>query len=161
MYASVCVCSLGVPSQTVSRCVMIHLLQNLNNRLICLLPCRTVTSYALTSKETLSKILCSFFILCNEIGLFQNDDRHRWDCFSQAALLRCFLESVPPLIRASHRLSNYNALWLVEPPQAKGKGKGCRIHHTVYHRSLSEGDKTGISAIVYEETDNHYSTMLD
>ena len=93
----------------------------------------------------------------------------------QGARLRCFTKWVLPLIRASHRLSNCEALWLVEPHpalssatatpdqvvQAKGKGKGCKIDHTFYHRSLKEEDKNGISAIIMEETRWHYDTMFE
>ena len=126
-----------------------------------MLPCRSLTSYALTSKEKLTQILCSFFLVGNEIGLFQNDP-HGWECLAQGARLRCFIEWVPPLIRASHRLSNYKALWLVEPHpagQAKGKGKGCKIDHTFYHTSLKDEDKKGISMIIKEEAGRHYLTL--
>ena len=110
----------------------------------------------------------------NEIRLFQNDPQ-RWECLAQGARLRCFIEWVPPLIRASHRLSNYTALWLVEPHpalsstiatpgqvvQAKGKGKGCKIDHTFYHTSLKDEDKKGISTIIKEETGRHYRTSRE
>ena len=145
---------------------------NPHPQLICMLPCRSLTSYALTSQEKLTQILCSFFLVGNEIGLFQNDP-HGWECLAQGARLRCFIEWVPPLIRASHRLSNYKALWLVEPHPAlsstiatlgqvvlaKGKGKGCKIDHTFYHTSLKDEDKKGISTIIKEETGRHYLTL--
>ena len=144
---------------------------NPHPQLICMLPCRSLTSYALTSKEKLTKILHSFLMVGNEIGLFQNDPQ-RWEYLAQGARLRCFIEWVPPLIWASHRLSNYKALWLVEPHpalsstiatpgqvvQAKGKGKGCKIDHTFYHTSLRDEDKKGISTIIKEETNRHYRT---
>ena len=139
--------------------------------LICVLPCRSLTRYALTSKEKLTKILRSFLIVGNEIGLFQNHPQ-QWECLAQGARLRCFIEWVPPLIRASHRLSNYKALWLVEPHpalsstiatpgqvvQAKGEGKGCKIDHTSYHKSLKDEDKEGISTVLNEEAGQHYLT---
>ena len=139
-----------------------------------MLPCRSLTRYALTSKETLTQILCSFLMVGNEVGVFQNDPQ-QWECLAQGARLRCFIEWVPPLIRASHRLSNYKALWLVEPHpalsstiatpgqvvQAKGQGKGCIIDHTFHHRSLKDEDKKGISTIVKEETSRHYLTLRE
>ena len=149
-------------------------MMNPHPQFICMLPCHSLTSYALTSKEKLTQILCSFFMVGNEIGLFQNE-LQQWECLAQGARLRCFIEWVPPLIRASHRLSNHKALWLVEPHpalssaiatpgpamQAKGKGKGCKIDHTFYHTSLKDEDKTGISTIIEEETDRHYRTMRE
>ena len=139
-----------------------------------MLPCRSLTSYALTSKETLTQILCSFLMVGNEVGVFQNDPQ-QWECLAQGARLRCFIEWVPPLIRASHRLSNYKALWLVEPHPAlsstiatpgqvvlaKGQGKGCIIDRTFHHRNLKDEDKKGISTIVKEETDRHYLTLRE
>ena len=96
---------------------------------ICMLPCRSLTRYASTSKEKLSTILHSFHIVSHEIGLFQNDPQ-QWEFLAQGARLRCFTQIVLPLIQASHRLSNYKALWLVVPKsvphflvgQEKGKG---------------------------------------
>ena len=142
--------------------------------LICVLPCRSLTRYALTSKEKLTKILRSFLIVGNEIGLFQNHPQ-QWECLAQGACLRCFIEWVPPLIRASHRLSNYTALWLVEPHpalsstiatpgqvvQAKGEGKGCKIDPTSYHKSLKDEDKEGISTVIKEEAGRHYLTRRE
>ena len=139
-----------------------------------MLPCRSLTNYALTSNEKLTEILHSFLMVGNEIGLFQNDPQ-QWECLAQGARLHCFIEWVPPLIRASHRLSNHKALWLVQPlpalasaialpgpvVQAKGKGKGCKIDHTFYHTSLKDEDKKGISTIIIEETEWHYLTRCE
>ena len=91
-----------------------HCVMDPHPQLICMLPCRSLRHYALTSNEQLTKILHSFLILGNEIGLFQNDPQ-QWEYLAQGARLRQFIEWVLPLIQASHRLSNYEALWLVEP----------------------------------------------
>ena len=71
----------------------------------------------MTSKEKLTKILRSFLIVGGEIGLFQSDPQ-QWEFLAQGARLRLFTKWVLPLILASHRLSNYKALWLVEPQPA-------------------------------------------
>ena len=127
---------------------------------ICMLPCRSLTRYASTSKEKLSTILHSFHIVSHEIGLFQNDPQ-QWEFLAQGARLRCFTQIVLPLIQASHRLSNYKALWHVVPcsaspgqvVQAKEKGQGwrafdtfceCRVYYTPYYVSLSIEDKKRI-----------------
>ena len=151
-----------------------HCVMDPHPQLICMLPCRSLTRYALSSKEKLTHILCSFFMVGNEIGFVQNDPQ-RWECLAPGARLRCFIEWVPPLIRASHRLSNYKALWLVEPHpalsstiatpgqvvQAKGEGKGCKIDPTSYHKSLKDEDKEGISTVIKEEAGRHYLTRRE
>ena len=143
-------------------------------QLICMLPGRCLTRYASTSKQELTKIVCSFFIVGNEIGLFQNDPQ-QWEFLVQGARLRCFTRWVLPTIQASHRLSNYKALWLVEPHpalsstiatpgqvvQAKGEGKGCKIDPTSYHKSLKDEDKEGISTVIKEEAGRHYLTRRE
>ena len=143
-------------------------------RLVCLLPCRSLTRYALANKEALSKILDSFLTVAIDIGLFQTN-RQQWECLSQGARLRCFIEWSLPLIRASRRLSSYDALWLVEPHPdlltgiaipgkvalAKSKGKGCTVDHSVYHRNLSGAFKKDVAAVIYEETARHYDTRRE
>ena len=110
----------------------------------------------------------------NQVGVFQSDPQ-LWEYLAQGARLRCFIEWVHPLIRASHRLRNYKALWLVEPHpalsstiatpgqvvQAKGQGKGCIIDHTFHHRKLKREDKKFILTIVKEETGRHYRTRRE
>lgn len=138
-----------------------------SSRLICMLPCRSLTRYALSSMENLLRVLGSFLFLGFEIGLLHGDPQ-QWVCLDNAARLCCFTKWLPPLIRASHRLSNHNALWLVEPlpglssaARAKGKGKGCMINHSVYHSNLSEEEQKRISTIINEETGKHYRTVRE
>ena len=127
---------------------------------ICMLPCRSLARYASTSKEKLSTILHSFHIVSHEIGLFQHDPQ-QWEFLAQSKRQRCFIQDVLHLIQASHRLSNYKALWHVVPcsaspgqvVQAKEKVQGwrafdtfceCRVYDTPYHASLSIEDKKRI-----------------
>ena len=138
-----------------------------SSRLICMLPCRSLTRYALSSMENLSRVLRSFLFLGMEMGLLYGDPQ-QWDCLGKGARLCCFIEWLPPLIRASHRLSNHNALWMVEPlprlssaPRAKGRGKMCMIDHSVYHRNLSDEEQKEISTIINEETKRHYRTVRE
>ena len=139
-----------------------------------MLPCCSLTRLALTGSETLMKVLSNFLIVCTETGLFRNGPQ-RWECLARGVRLRCFVEWVPPLIRASQRLSNHGALWLVEPHPdlscevaapgrevlAKGKGKGCAIQPTLYHGSLEDEEKARISMVIIEETGRHYSTRRE
>ena len=130
---------------------------------ICMLQCRSLTRYALTSKEKLTKILRSFLIVGNEIGLFQNDPQ-QWEFLAQGARLLLFTKWVLPLILASHRLNKYKPLWVVEPQpaspgqvvQAKGTGKGCRVNETPYHTSLRHKDHRRINAIIGDVIHRHY-----
>ena len=95
----------------------------------------------------------------------------------EGACLRCFIEWLPPLLRASQRLSNHKALWVVElhpvltsttpipipdqVVQVKGKGKGCRIDHACYHVSMKVEDKKYIQTVIMEEADRHYGTLRE
>ena len=64
-----------------------------------------------------TNILRSFLIGGKEIGLVQNDP-WQWDFLARGGRLCCFTKWVLPLIQASYGLSNYKALWLVEPQPA-------------------------------------------
>ena len=135
-----------------------------SSRLICMLPCRSLTRYALSSMENLSRVLRSFLLLGMDIGLLYGDPQ-QWDCLGKGARLRCFIEWILPQIRASHRLSNHNALWMVEPlpmpRERKGRGKGCVIRHSVYHSNLSDEEQKRISTIIIEEIGKHYRTVRE
>ena len=126
-------------------------------QLICMLPCRCLTRYALTSKETRTKILQSFLIVGNELGLFQKDPL-QWEFLAQGGRLCCFTKWVLPLIQASYGLSNYEALWHVEPQpaspgevvQSKVKGKVCRVHDTADHTRIRDGYEEYIKGIIHD-----------
>ena len=117
--------------------------------------------------ENLSRVLRSFLLLGMDIGLLYGDPQ-QWVCLGKGARLRCFIEWLLPQIRASHRLSNHNALWMVEPlpglssaARAKGRGKGCMIRHSVYHSNLSDEEQKRISTIIIEEIGLHYRTVRE
>ena len=129
-----------------------------------MLPCRSLARYASTSKEKLSTILHSFHIVSHEIGLFPHDPQ-QWEFLAQSKRQRCFIQDVLYLIQASHRLSNYKALWLVVPKsvphflvgQEKGKGyklwssfSECRVYETPYHKSLSIEEKQRIDWMLFD-----------
>ena len=130
-----------------------------------MLSCQGLTRYASPSKEKITKILHSFHIAGNEIGLFQNDPQ-QWESLAQGARLCYFTDILLPLIHASHRLSNHKALWLVEPPPASpdqivhveeesnwsiyDQTHGCAIHDTPYHASLSIEDNKRIDRMLFD-----------
>ena len=101
------------------------------------------------------RVLINNAAIQGPIGEFVENDPQQWEYLAQGARLRQFIEWVLPLIQASHRLSDYEALWLVEPLPlpgylssaialpglivlTKGKGKGCTIDHTSYHTTLKK-----------------------
>ena len=137
---------------------------------VILLPCRSCTRLALASTVTCSAVVAAFIVLCEARGLLAPDSS-KWRALGLGARLRCFVEWLPPLIRASIRLPTHVALWVVEPlpslvdetlvpnsiVMAKGSGKGCRIDHSAYHRNLAPACLKDIRRIIYEETSRHYA----
>ena len=64
----------------------------------------------MTSKETLSTILCGCLIVGNKMELFKNDTQ-QWECLTQGARLSCFIEWLSPL---SPLLKRWKSLELTE-----------------------------------------------
>ena len=121
------------------------------------LPRRSCARVAGASKTSLDSILDSYLILCQQLGLSQCEPEE-WHCLKLGARLRTFIDWLPPLIRASERLSeHYSPLWVVWPyPKGyggKGRGKGCRIDHTEYHQGLGDADKKSISKVIQDASE--------
>ena len=132
-----------------------------------MLPSRCLTRYATTSKEKLTQVLCSFHILGNERGLFQNDPQ-QWEFIWSGARLHCFTECVLPLLRISldqfGGLSNYKAQWFVDAwavadPQEfspvlmvhlQERVKRCSIHDDPYHVYNRRVEKIHINFRVHD-----------
>ena len=125
------------------------------------LPRRSCARFAGASKTLLYAISDSLLFLCQQLCLSQCEPEE-WHYRGLGARLRTFIDWLPPLIRASERLSeHYSPLWVGWPnPEGyggKGRGKGCHIDHTEYHRGLGDADRRSVAKVAYESTRDHYA----
>ena len=129
---------------------------------VLMLPCRSLTRLAISSKSILASVLNAFAVLCS--GTIEGDPEE-WHCLNQAERLNCFVQWIPPIARASFRFATaHHALWRAAPladGKGRGKGKDCVVDFTQYHHNLSLEDRKKVNEVSLEETGRHSATRHD